>query len=139
MLSDRMMNRLQYRNFGDHESMVACLSVNSGSGRAGMRWWELRDTGSGWNLYQEGTYAPADDVFRWMGSIAMDANGNIALAIRRDVFDDWHSKRAAEAGAIVKLSTTVTDILREDDKLKGVVTDKGEKIRGGGNYRCWRC
>lgn len=79
MLSDRMMNRLQYRNFGDHESMVACLSVNAGSGRAGMRWWELRDTGSGWNLYQEGTYAPADDVYRWMGSIAMDGNGNIAL------------------------------------------------------------
>ncbi len=79
MLSDRLMNRLQYRNFGGHESMVACLSVNAGSGRAGMRWWELRDTGSGWNLYQEGTYAPADDIYRWMGSIAMDANGNIAL------------------------------------------------------------
>ena len=79
MLSDRMMNRLQYRNFGSHQSMVACLSVNAGSGRAGMRWWELRDIGSGWNLYQEGTYAPADNVFRWMGSIAMDANGNIAL------------------------------------------------------------
>jgi hypothetical protein len=79
MLSDRMMNRLQYRNFGAHQSMVACLSVNAGSGRAGMRWWELRDTGSGWNLYQEGTYAPADNIYRWMGSIAMDANGNIAL------------------------------------------------------------
>jgi len=79
MLSDRMMNRLQYRNFGDHQSMVACLSVNAGSGRAGMRWWELRNTGSGWDLYQEGTYAPADNVYRWMGSIAMDANGNIAL------------------------------------------------------------
>ncbi len=79
MLSDRMMNRLQYRNFGDHQSMVACLSVNAGSGRAGMRWWELRNTGSGWGLYQEGTYAPIDNVYRWMGSIAMDANGNIAL------------------------------------------------------------
>ena len=54
MLSDRLMNRVQYRNFGGNESMVACLSVNAGSGRAGMRWWELRDTGSGWNLYQEG-------------------------------------------------------------------------------------
>ena len=29
-------------------------------------------------LYQQGTYAP-DSSFRWMGSIAMDRNGNIAL------------------------------------------------------------
>ena len=79
MLSDRLMNRLQYRNFGSHQSMVACLTVNAGSSRAGMRWWELRNIGSGWELYQEGTYAPIDNVYRWMGSIAMDANGNIAL------------------------------------------------------------
>ncbi len=78
-LADRIMNRLQYRNFGDHQSIVGCLSVNAGSGRAGMRWWELRNTGSGWTLNQEGTYAPNDGLYRWMGSIAMDANGNIAL------------------------------------------------------------
>jgi hypothetical protein len=39
---------------------------------------EVRNTGSGWNLYQEGTYAP-DGNFRWMGSIAMDSSGTIAL------------------------------------------------------------
>jgi hypothetical protein len=40
---------------------------------------ELRNTGSGWNLYQEGTYAPDAANHRWMPSIAMDATGNIAL------------------------------------------------------------
>ena len=40
-LADRPMNRLQYRNFGDHEAMVVCQTVNAGSGRAGMSWWEL--------------------------------------------------------------------------------------------------
>ena len=77
-LSDRLMQRLQYRNFGSHESMVVCQTVNAGGGRAGMRWYELRNPG-GWSLYQEGTYAPADNIHRWMGSISMNANGDIAL------------------------------------------------------------
>ena len=78
-LASRPMNRLQYRNFGDHEAMVVCQTVNAGSGRAGMRWWELRKTVSNWAIYQEGTYAPADGIYRWMGSVAMDENGTIAL------------------------------------------------------------
>ena len=78
-LADRPMNRLQYRNFGDREAMVVCQTVNAGSGRAGMRWWELQKTSGNWSIYQEGTYAPADGLHRWMGSIALDQNGNIAL------------------------------------------------------------
>jgi electron transfer flavoprotein-quinone oxidoreductase len=57
-------------------------------------------------------------------------DGNIALAIRRDIFDDWHAKTALQAGADLRLSTAVTDVLRENGKVIGVVTDKGEKIRG---------
>jgi hypothetical protein len=78
-LSDRPMNRLQYRNMGDHESMVFCQTVNAGSGRAGMRWWELQKTSGDWSIYQESTFAPADGLNRWMGSVAMDENGSIAL------------------------------------------------------------
>ncbi len=78
-LSDRPMQRLQYRNFGTHQSMVVCQSVNVGSGRSGIRWWELRKSSADWSIYQEGTYAPADGLSRWMGSIAMNANGDIAL------------------------------------------------------------
>ena len=78
-LAYKPMNRLQYRNFGDHQSMVVCQTVNAGSGRAGMRWWELRKTSDDWSIYQEGTYAPSGGLYRWMGSIAMDESGNIAL------------------------------------------------------------
>ena len=81
-LDDRPMNRLQYRNFGDHQAMVVCQTVsvsNPTANRAGIRWWELRKTSGNWSIYQEGTYAPADTAYRWMGSIAMDANGIIAL------------------------------------------------------------
>ena len=44
-----------------------------------MRWYELRRTNGAYSLYQQGTYAPADGVHRWMGSIAMDKHGNMAL------------------------------------------------------------
>lgn len=77
-ISDRLMYRLQYRNFGTHESMVVNHTVDVGSDVAGIRWYELRDTGSGWSIYQQGTYSP-DSTNRWMGSIAMDDKGNIAL------------------------------------------------------------
>jgi hypothetical protein len=78
-LSDRLMYRLQYRDFGDHASLVTNHTVDVDStDRAGIRWYELRDSGSGWTIYQQGTYAPDADN-RWMGSIAMDKAGNMAL------------------------------------------------------------
>lgn len=76
-LGDRLMYRLQYRNFGDHASMVVNHTVNSGSGVAGIRWYELQNAGAGWAIHQQGTHAP-DPTHRWMGSIAMDQQGNIA-------------------------------------------------------------
>ena len=72
------MYRLQYRDFGTHRSMVLNHTVNAGGGRAGIRWAELRNTGAGWFNFQTGTHAPGSD-HRWMGSIAQDRNGNIAL------------------------------------------------------------
>jgi hypothetical protein len=76
-LSDRLMQRLAYRNFGDHESLVLTHAVDAGGDHAGMRWYEIRSPRSP-VIYQQGTYAPDDD-HRWMGSIAMDGNGNIGL------------------------------------------------------------
>lgn len=78
-LSDRLMYRLQYRQFADHASMVVNHTVDvDGTDHAGVRWYELRNTGGGWTINQQGTYAP-DSSHRWMGSIAMDSAGNIAL------------------------------------------------------------
>jgi len=76
-LSIFQMYRLQYRNFGSHESMVFNHSI-SNSGRAAPRWYELRKTTGDWSIYQQGTYTP-DTEERWMGSIAMNGNGDIAL------------------------------------------------------------
>jgi hypothetical protein len=80
-LGDRLMYRLAYRNFGNHESMVVNHSVAAGTS-VGVRWYELRNTppsaGATFSLYQQGTFAP-DSAYRWMGSIAMDQAGDMAL------------------------------------------------------------
>ncbi len=76
-IAGSLMYRLQYRNFGSYQTLVANHTVNV-SARAAIRWYELRKSGTNWTVYQQGTYAPDND-FRWMGSIAMNTNGNIAL------------------------------------------------------------
>ena len=76
-LADRLMYRLAYRNFGTHESIVVNHSVAAGSG-GGVRWYEIQNPGGTPTVAQQGTFAP-DSSFRWMGSIAMDQFGDIAL------------------------------------------------------------
>jgi hypothetical protein len=75
------MWRLDYRNFGTHETLLInnAVNVDSGGNQAGVRWYEMRKSGGGaWTIFQEGTYAP-DSHNRWMGSIAMDFMGDIGL------------------------------------------------------------
>src|SRR5206468_7262583 len=71
--------RLAYRNFRTYESLVTNQSVEALPGVAGARWYEIRRTSGSYSVYQQGTYAPNDGVGRWMGSIAMDKNGNMVL------------------------------------------------------------
>ena len=73
----RALYRAAYRNFGDHEAIVTNQSVEASATISGIRWWEIRSPNSSPNIFQEGTYAPGitDGIHRWMGSIAMDANG----------------------------------------------------------------
>ena len=81
----RPLFRWAYRNFGDHESLVTNQSVNAGNGPngvvSGVRWYELRDPNGSPMIFQQGTYAPGltDGIHRWMGSIAMNSLGDIAL------------------------------------------------------------
>ncbi len=83
-LADRLMYRLAYRNFGTHDTLVVNHSVTVGSGKkstVGIRWYELRSSTPGlgaFAVFQQGTYSPSS-TFRWMGSIAMDKVGDIAV------------------------------------------------------------
>jgi len=83
-LGDRLMYRLAYRNIGTYESLVVNHSVQVGSGgrhgsnQTGVRWYEIRSPNGTPTIAQEGTWAP-DSSFRWMGSIAEDKLGDIAV------------------------------------------------------------
>lgn len=74
---NNVMYRVPYRNYGDFQSMAANHTVRVGN-TMGIRWYELRNEGTGWELYQSGTYQPDSDN-RWMGSIALGADTSIAL------------------------------------------------------------
>jgi hypothetical protein len=77
-LSDRLMYRLAYRNFGSQESLVVTHSVAVTPTRAAVRWYEVRDPNGTPAVAQQGSYAP-DTTSRWMGSAAMDKMGNLAM------------------------------------------------------------
>ena len=76
---DKMMARVVYRRIGNRESVVGVHSINTTAGGGGVRWYELRvGAKRAVSLYQQGTYAP-DNRYRWMGSPAIDALGNIGI------------------------------------------------------------
>jgi hypothetical protein len=83
-LADRMMYRFAYRNFGTHESLVVNQAVKIGTNKkniiTGIRWYELRDPGNNPpTVFQQSTYSPDSGNWRWMGSAAMDKQGNLAV------------------------------------------------------------
>ena len=81
-VSEWPMQRLVYRRVRTHQALIGNFTVGGGLGEQGaaIRWFELRKSSIGaWVLYQEGTHDPGDGNDRFMGSIAMDKAGNIAL------------------------------------------------------------
>jgi hypothetical protein len=77
-VGDRLMFRLGYRNFADHDALVATHSVKAGKTPAGVRWYEIRNPGASPVVYQQGTVTSSGTSL-WMGSIATDKAGDIAV------------------------------------------------------------
>ena len=133
-LGNMIMNRLAYRKFDDHESMVVnhSVRVSTGSGvsRGAIRWYEFRKTTGNWSLYQEGTYSP-DDNHRWMGSAAMNGNGDIAIAYSvtnsEDIYPSirYTGRRAGDP---------LGEMTIEEVQLKG--GDNNQSFYRWGDYAC---
>lgn len=102
-LSNPPMMALRYRQFPGHASLVFNQTVNVASrfpgiatGEvAGIRWYELRSAGAGWTIFDQGDFSPQDGpgddselVHRWMGSLAQDRDGNLALGYSAVNSDD---------------------------------------------------
>lgn len=82
-VGDRFMPRMSYRNFGSYESFVVSHTVQVGTGgsrQTGIRWYELRDPGSGTPaIFQDGNVSPDESLYRFVPSIAEDSAGNAAV------------------------------------------------------------
>jgi len=81
-LQATVMFMTNYRRFSDHNTVVLNFVVNTdNAGKAGIRWYELRQTsdGAAWTVYQEGTYIDASNHNTFAGSISIDDRSNIGL------------------------------------------------------------
>ncbi|MBU2652403.1 MAG: T9SS type A sorting domain-containing protein [Bacteroidetes bacterium] len=132
-LGQFMMYRLQYRNFGDYQSLLCNHTIDVGNDHAAVRWYELRKHDSDWEIFQQGTFAPDADS-RWMASVAMDKDGNIGLgysvsgtstypSIRlsgRNYYDTPGTMTFAEAEVVTGEGNQATNVRWGDYSMMGV-------------------
>jgi len=93
-LSNRPMMGLKYRQLAGHASLVFNQTINVAghfpgiaTGEvAGIRWYELRNSGAGWSIFDQGDFTPQNNpgsnaalIHRWMGSMSIDRMGNLAV------------------------------------------------------------
>jgi hypothetical protein len=119
--------RLAYRNFGTYESLVTNQSVEAPANIAGIRWYEIRSPNSSPVIFQEGTYSPGatDGIHRWMGSIAQDRAGNMALGYSV-------SDATATFPGVRYTGRLVTDPLGQMPQGEGtIVNGLGSQLSGG--------
>ena len=103
-IADRLMFRNAYRNINGG-TLVNNYTV-SANAVAGIRWFELRNVNSGpvTAPFQESTYQP-DAIWRWMGSVAQDNQGNLALGFSASSFSIYPQLRYAGRLATDPLNT----------------------------------
>ena len=124
-LGDRLMFRLAYRHFTDHEALVATHSIR-GAGRvtSAVRWYEIRSPGSAPVIFQSGTVNGASSTALWMGSIGTDKVGDIALG---------YSKSSRTVKPTVEYTGRVpSDTLGTMESPSVIVTGTGVQTSAGG-------
>jgi hypothetical protein len=113
-LGDRLMYRLAHFNQRGTQHFLVTHSVNNTTGVAA-RWYEFLAQGLGTtdlSLYQSGQ-TPDDGHYRWMGSVARDQSGDIAIGYSRSsgTLGDFPSIYYAGQTAGDPLGTTETEVL----------------------------
>ncbi|MDQ7049239.1 MAG: carboxypeptidase regulatory-like domain-containing protein [Enterobacterales bacterium] len=115
-LSIRSMFRAAYRNLDGQGKIVFThnIAAPAGQGQTALRWYEIdvdQNAGTA-TLAQESTFAP-DQTSRWMGSGAMDVNGNIAFG-----YSMASSTMEPSIGAATRLVTDPANTLTDEVMLK---------------------
>ena len=80
-IDDRIMQKVQYRKIAGAESLWVTHNVDTGLGLTAMQWAQINVTGGtvATTPVQQQIYTPDTVLYRWMGSIAADSQGNVAL------------------------------------------------------------
>jgi hypothetical protein len=132
-VSEWPMQRFAFRAFSDHFALVGNWTVGGGSstasGGAGaaIRWFELRSTGGPWTLFQEGTQDPGGGLDRFMGSISIDRDGNIALGYSRSSVTDFPSIRYATRTPNEPLGTLEPEVVMKAGGGSQTATGPGQR------------
>lgn len=132
-LADRLMFRLAYRNFGTYQSLVVSHSVKVGTSRknpyTGIRWYEIRNPSGTPVVYQQSTFSP-DTNYRWMGSVAMDKLGDMALGY--SVSSSSIHPGIRYTGRLV--SDAPSTMQAENSIIEGLGSQSGNNLSRWGDY-----
>ena len=125
-LQSTIMNQAQFRKFPTYNSALFnfVVDVEAGSAkRAGIRWYEFRQTTDGgpWSMEQEGTYTAPDGRHAWMGSMAMDNQGNIGMGYTTMAGPDTPNPTQYRASAAYtgRLSTDPSGVMTVEETIFG--------------------
>ena len=126
-VGDRLMFRLAYRNFSDHESLVLTHSVKGASAPANVRWYEIRNPNGTPEVFQQGTFGSGSTSV-WMASIGMDKAGDIAFG--------FSSSSGSTHPSIGYTGRLPTDPLGMMESPAVIIKGKGSQTRIGrwGDY-----
>jgi|KBSSwiStaDraftv2_1062776.scaffolds.fasta_scaffold00786_15 hypothetical protein len=80
-IDDRIMQKVQYRKIGGAESLWVTHNVQGASSLTAMQWAQINVSGGTivTTPVQQQIHQPDTTLWRWMGSLAVDGQGNMAL------------------------------------------------------------
>lgn len=120
VLQNTMMNQVQYRRFGTHNSVVFNFVINTEGTTgelAGIRWYELRQDADGmpWSVFQEGTYTAPDGRDAYAGSMVMNSAGDIAMGYTSSSASDMISIRytGRRNGDVLNVMTFAEELIAQ--------------------------
>jgi hypothetical protein len=132
-LGDRLMYRAAYRNRGLTDSLVVNQSVDpdgAGARSSAVRWYEIRSPLSATpTLFQNSTFDQGGTGDRWMGSIAMNQDGDMMMGY--SIVNSATGLKPSIALTGRRLSDTVNTMQTESIVFTGTGSQTGGLTRWG--------
>jgi hypothetical protein len=136
-IDDRIMQKVQYRKTGGAESLWVTHNAGVGTApaRTAMQWAQIDVTGGtiAATPVQQQIYAPDATLWRWMGSLAVDNQGNMALGYSTSNDTSPNFPSIAYSG---RLASDPPNTLPQTERL--LVAGAGSQTNNCGGAPCHR-